>query len=147
MELPTDILKINRQRVVAAFPGYLQQDAEEVADFLLDWNFELHPSLNQEVLLLGQKLTIPGRVYSELPTEEAITTLSSSQQVILNCLFLRHHDGFVRQKCLEQLVDIDEYFIAPFVVHLLGEYVIEILFVVNRPNSEKVAKLIREEQP
>ncbi|MBD2716243.1 hypothetical protein KBK19_14480 [Microvirga sp. STR05] len=141
--MSAEISKINRQRIVAAFPDYLQQDAEVVADFLLNRNLDLHPSLHQEVSLLGQKLTIPGRIYSELPLEEATSMLSAVQQAILNCLFLRHHNGFVRQKCLERLVDINEYFITPFVVSLLGEYVIEILFVADKViNSNTVDNYI-----
>jgi len=40
-------------------------------------------------------------------------------------IYSRHHDGHVRQRALRAL-DCNEPWTAPFVVHLLGEYVIEI---------------------
>jgi hypothetical protein len=50
---------------------------------------------------------------------------------------LRHHNGFVRQKSLERLVDNTDYYVVPFIFKLLGEYVVEILFVVVRCINEK----------
>ena len=132
MELPAYLFGINKQRIVVAFPRQLQHDAEVVADFLLNRSFDLHLSLDHEAILLGQKLIIPNRVYSGYPNELMTGALSPVQLAILNCLFLRHHDGFVRQRSLEQLMDVDYYFVAPFVALLLSEYVIEILFVVDR---------------
>lgn len=38
----------------------------------------------------------------------------------------RHHDGYVRQRHLEPLVAEPGEWVVPFVVQLLGEYVVEI---------------------
>jgi hypothetical protein len=43
-----------------------------------------------------------------------------------NAAYSRHHDGHVRQRALRALLDCDEPWTAPFVVQLLGEYVIQI---------------------
>lgn len=137
MKLSTNILKTNRQRLLNAFPTDLQQDVGIVADFLLDKNFDIHPTVEQEIILDGQKLTIPGRVYFDNPPETTGKTLSDNQQTILNCIYLRHHNGFVRQKRLEKLVEnTNDYFVIPYIFQLLGEYVIEILEVVDKHINE-----------
>jgi hypothetical protein len=43
----------------------------------------------------------------------------------------RYHDGFVRQKHLERIIGSENIWIPPFVIQLVGEYVIEILQVVD----------------
>jgi hypothetical protein len=44
----------------------------------------------------------------------------------------RHHDGFGRQRQLKTLLDADEPWTAPFIVQLLGEYVIQICRDIER---------------
>jgi len=51
---------------------------------------------------------------------------------MLDCLYTRHHDGYVRERRLERVVGLAEPWVAPFVVQLVGEYVDEILLVVRR---------------
>lgn len=131
MKLSSDILQVNRQKILNAFPTGIKQDVEIVVDFLLDKNFDIHPAVEQEIILDGQKLIIPGRVYFDEPLDTTGNTLTVMQQTILNCIYLRHHNGFVRQKRLEKLIDKADYFVTPFVFQLLGEYVIEILFLVD----------------
>lgn len=48
------------------------------------------------------------------------------------CLYTRHHDGFVRQRALQRVLASDETWTIPFVVQLLGEYVIEICEDIRR---------------
>jgi hypothetical protein len=138
MRIPADILKLNRQKLLNAFPTDLKQDVEIVADFLLDKNLDIHPTVEQEIILNGQKLTIPGRVYFDNPNETTGSNLTSNQQTILNCIYLRHHNGFVRQQRLEKLIDnIDDYFVIPYIFQLLGEYVMEILEVADKHINDK----------
>ncbi|HEV8507499.1 MAG TPA: hypothetical protein VGQ53_18935 [Chitinophagaceae bacterium] len=91
----------------------------------------IHPT-KHSVILDGEQLTIPYRNYFNEPTLEKEKLLTPLQRTILNCIYLRHHNGFVRQKRLEQLVDSDDYFIVPYTFQLLGEYVREILEVLDR---------------
>ena len=53
--------------------------------------------------------------------------LSPVQRLQLACLYTRHHDGYVRQRHLRQIIRCTEPWAVPFVVQLLGEYVLEIL--------------------
>ena len=138
MRISTDILKVNRQKLLNAFPTDLKQDVEIVADFLLDKNFDIHPTVEQEIILNGQKLIIPGRVYFDNPNETTGNNLTVTQQIILNCIYLRHHNGFIRQQRLEKLIDnIDDYFVIPYIFQLLGEYVMEILEVADKHINDK----------
>jgi hypothetical protein len=51
----------------------------------------------------------------------------SAQETILRCLYTRHHDGFVRQRAVEGLLQAKQPWVVPFVVRLVGEYVLEIV--------------------
>ncbi len=83
------------------------------------------------VLIEYGRLSAPYRVYY-LPSElRAVVARSSGEtQALALCLGTRHWDGFVRQECLRQLVDAERPWAAPFIVQLLGEYVVEIAQVV-----------------
>jgi hypothetical protein len=50
--------------------------------------------------------------------------------MILHCIYTRHHDGFVRQHHVESLMASRESWVVPFVIRLLGEYVVEIVNVI-----------------
>jgi hypothetical protein len=47
-------------------------------------------------------------------------------------IYSRNHDGYVRQRQLAALLGSDEPWAAPFIVALLGEYVIEICLEIER---------------
>jgi hypothetical protein len=75
------------------------------------------------------QLAIPCRVYFQEPAVAVEQQLTSQQRQLLGCLYLRHHDGFVRQRRLAQLLtaSVQEPFTTPFTFSLLGDYVQEIL--------------------
>jgi|GEM_PF-425415 len=133
-----------REILLNAFPRTLKKDVESVLDIL---PFEMnniklsdghthkvenliHPD-NLIVNLNGEFLTIPYRVYFNEPEIEKEQTLTDLQKSILNCIFLRHHNGYIRQKRLEK-IENNEYWITPFTFQLLGEYVFEILEVLDK---------------
>lgn len=80
----------------------------------------------------GARLALPYRVYFQEPVPSAEQRLTSRQRQLLGCLYLRHHDGFVRQRRLEQLFREGawEAFTIPFTFSLLADYVQEILEVL-----------------
>lgn len=119
-----------------AFPSSLKNEVGYVIHFLMDKNFHIHSQVGQEVILNGEKLIIPVRAYFHEPHDTFYQDLSDTQTTILNCIYLRHHNGFVRQRSLECLIGMNEYFITPFVFQLLGEYVVEIIKVINEQMSE-----------
>ncbi len=150
MRIPDSIKEISKTKMLNAFPSFLRNDVEVVIDFLSDKNFGIHPTVGQEIILSDERLIIPGRVYFDEPKEGLGNNLTDIQQTIMNCMYLRHRNGFVRQKRLEKLKNNNEYFVTPFVFQLLGEYVVEIVQVINEQTKElKLSKFAQfvEENP
>ncbi|MEU6432250.1 GNAT family N-acetyltransferase [Microbispora sp. NPDC046973] len=73
------------------------------------------------------RVTVPGRIYNPEVSPETLDGLTPLQQTILHCLYTRHHDGFVRQHHLAQIIGRLDPWVLPYVVHLVGEYVLEIV--------------------
>jgi hypothetical protein len=75
-------------------------------------------------------------------------TLTKIQKQLLHCLLSRHNDGHVRQEHLERIVALNQEWVPPFVVQLLGEYVVEIVQTIegNLGNLDKrvYADFLRE---
>ena len=134
-----------KNRLLAAFPGTLRSNVEAVIAILpfetntiklVDGKMHqldnlIHPS-NYTVSLEEEQLVIPYRLYFNEPSPEHENNLTDIQKTILNCIYLRHHDGYLRQVRLEKLVDKTEPWIIPFTLQLLGEYVLEILHVLDK---------------
>lgn len=76
----------------------------------------------------GERLLLPYRIYC---THEAIRIAVQAshgeQHALALCLASRHWDGQLREEYLHQLMAVDRPWVIPFVVQLLGEYVIEIV--------------------
>jgi hypothetical protein len=83
------------------------------------------------VSVQGEQLSAPCRIYCT-PSGLRYVIAHSSGEVLLLALSLgtRHSDGRIREQCLRQIVAVDRPWVAPFVVQLLGEYVIEIVEVI-----------------
>lgn len=140
-----NIHKDYKDKLKKAFPKHLEQDLEIVLKVIPFSNNnvkhtngyiskvdDLIFSECQSINFENEELVIPYRVYFNEPTEKEEKILTTKQQTILNCIYLRHHDGFVRQKRLENLKDVSDLWTTPFVFQLLGEYVIEILEVAEK---------------
>jgi hypothetical protein len=132
-------------RILAAFPEKLRTDVEAVISILpfeidaiklVDGKMHqldnlIHPS-TYRIELDNEQLIIPYRLYFNEPDIAKENTLTDIQKTILNCIYLRHHDGYLRQRRLEELIDKTEPWIIPFTLQLLGEYVLEILQVLDK---------------
>jgi hypothetical protein len=70
--------------------------------------------------------------------------LSETQQLLVSCLYTRHCDGFVRERHLRTLLSSTHTWVAPFVFALIGEYVVEIIQVIEQqatmPMKEHLAQ-------
>lgn len=132
------------------FPFKLASDVKVVYEKLsLKTSFRYSDDF-QSVKVDDQLLNIPARIYCEEPASGIEDNLSETQKTILNCLLLRHYNGYVRQKRLKMLLNANDYFIIPFKFQLLGEYVIEILDDLNDHITESTisdyARLICQNQ-
>ncbi len=109
--------------LISAFPAVLGPEVALVADLI-------HPSTashqGSQVLVQGELINIPYRVHHEhgdamdLRFDGALATINA-------CIMTRHHDGYLRQRYVRHLVASPEPWVIPFVFHLCGEYVAEIL--------------------
>jgi hypothetical protein len=72
-----------------------------------------------------EPVIIPHRIYNAEPPHPP-AGLSRTGELVMAAWYSRHHDGRVRHRQLGTLLAADEPWAAPFVIALLGEYVIEI---------------------
>lgn len=84
-----------------------------------------------EVVVEDEVVRIPYRIYNPPLTGRALHELTAEERSILHCLYTRHHDGHVRQTNAQELLGHDHPWVAPFVVKLIGEYVVEIVDVIR----------------
>jgi hypothetical protein len=113
-----------------AFPAQLVAQAQAVA-WHLGPDGARRPLSCFAVRLDGESLFIPERVYYAVPALMAATQAGGNVGLIALCLGTRHHDGFVRERCLRQLLDAREAWTVPFVVRLAGEYVAQIVALIE----------------
>ena len=73
-----------------------------------------------------ESVSIPYRVYHN-PSSVRSEKLNNAQREFVDCILTRHNDGFVRQTHLARILNSKNTWVPPFVVQLLGEYVIEII--------------------
>jgi hypothetical protein len=109
--------------IPAAFPGRLRSDAVALVEALPAATFQL--ARTYTVTTAAESVTIPERIYN--PEPKSLRTLNDMQHLMLHCLYSRHHDGFVRQRHLRGILGSREDWVAPFVVRLIGEYVLPIV--------------------
>ncbi|MEV1331661.1 hypothetical protein AB0J20_19050 [Micromonospora costi] len=114
----------------AAFPQHLRAEVQSALGVLPPAKYQ--PARAFHVLVAGELVAIPYRIYLDEPSPNAQAALPPTQRAIVDCLYTRHQDGRVRQNHLERVVGLTEPWVAPFVVQLVGEYVNEILPVIQR---------------
>jgi hypothetical protein len=118
-----------RDAVAEAFPSKLGPEVDQVVQLLVPSRSA--PVGYFEVSVREQRLRIPYRIYEDPPPPGKLDDLGELARAALHCLFTRHHDGHVRQQHAEKIISVDADWVTPFVVALLGEYVIEIVDAVR----------------
>ncbi len=83
------------------------------------------------ITVRGEPVEIPARIYNPYPPTD-LAPKGSLPALAVDCLYTRHHDGFVRQKAVQRILAFEEPWTVPFVIQLLGEYVIEICEDIRR---------------
>jgi hypothetical protein len=116
-----------REELANAFPLAIQQDALIAISALSENRFS-SPWQTFSLRLGHEVLALLQRIYYVPPVLQ--TLRAPLQMEILDCLFTRHHDGFVRQNHLGRIIRSRNAWIPYFVVPLAGEYVVEILQVI-----------------
>ncbi|AOS99313.1 MULTISPECIES: hypothetical protein [Exiguobacterium] len=115
-------------RWLAAFPKRYEQDVRIVKACLpFGWT-RLSPGAI-EVNVEQEQIQIPMRVYMPEVASERIEQLTPTQQTMLYCLYTRHHDGYVREHYLQQLLKNRprDGWVLAYIIELASEYVREIV--------------------
>jgi hypothetical protein len=145
------------RRLKNYFPTFLAKDVEKVLSImpLTDEIFvesfgkqykidnAIH-SENREIKLKSETIILTGRICFAEPNPELENNLTDTQKQILNCIYTRHFDGYIRERLLKNLLDIDHVWILPFKLELLGEFVIEILFELDKHITDDNIKLYKQ---
>jgi hypothetical protein len=119
--------------LVKAFPAALRHDALVSLSTLPE---APPPSHTFCVNIGSETVEVPYRIYHD-PALIHSEHLTRTQDELLSCLLTRHHSGFVRQENLKRILDSNHEWVPPFIVHLVGEYVIEIVCSI-RDNFDRL---------
>ena len=115
----------------SAFPKRYEQDVRVVKACLpFGWR-RLSPG-TIKVKLEQEWIQMPMRGYVPEVASERIEQLTPTQQMMLYCLYTRHHDGHIREHYLRQLLKThsqDEWILA-YIIELASEYVREIVEII-----------------
>ena len=125
--------------ITAAFPAHLRADAAAVAAAMPVASIDARHFFS--VHINAEPLAIPERIYNAEPA--AIQSFSDPQRVIFDCVYTRHHDGFVRHRHLRELLGTHEIWVASFVMRLIGEYVLPMCRTYTRHSSPTPASARR----
>lgn len=128
----------NNLELAKAFPFFLRSEVDTVLNNI-DLDSELSPLGSYSVLVLNELLEIPYRIYTNDKNISPDIELTVIQRGILDCIYSRHHNGFVRARCLSNIMKLEHAWVVPYVISLVGEYVVEILDIIHQ-NMEDLDK-------
>lgn len=131
------------------FPSKFQEDVMYVVNFI---NMEVGGlstlNMNQFVKysMDGDVYIFPYRVYNEEIQNSSIKQWDANKQAIFHCIFSRNSNGFVRQKHIQGLLEMDIPDLSiPYILKICDEYIIEILKIVydylELHNNQKIKKI------
>jgi hypothetical protein len=119
--------------LVKAFPRSVKNDALSLATRLSKPQFSSHTF---SVLVSGEAIEIPYRTFYD-PAAFPKGILTVVQTGLFGCLLTRHHNGFIREEHLKNILRSDEDWIPAYVIQLVGEYIVEIVQLI-RDNLEQL---------
>jgi len=131
------------------FPLGMEQTVNELIEYLPNltkydvWNAE--NSKRNTYLLGGQIISFPDRIYFDEIEEDVFSNMSDIEKMIINCIYSRSCNGFVREKHIRNLLLIEypEWSI-PYIVKICDEYIIDILQLVYENLKDKNTNAIKE---
>lgn len=152
----SELLKEYSLRIKNYFPAFLSMDVEMVLSIMpltqeiyvesFGNQYKIENAIhseNIEIKLQNESIVLTGRIYFAEPSIELESGLTETQRQILNCIYTRHYDGYIRERRLKNLLNIDNEWVLPFKLQLLGEFVIEILFELDKHISNNNARLYK----
>lgn len=141
-------LPLRHDQVQAGFPQAMRRLADQVADVIPPDG--LRPSLWVPLRLDDQAIAVPGRIYNAPIPADAFEALSEDAQAMALTLYTSHHDGYVRQDAVTQLVERAERWMAPHLLLRIGDMVQEVVAPIadalmsGGANGAKLLELLAE---
>ncbi len=146
--------------LLSAVPSSIRTDADSALLSLRSPELQTTPHLIQDthsgvpqrpgILIEGQLVQIPYRVYYAWPESRRTRHLNQTQLLVLCAWMTRSADGRIRQKALRKLLQEDAPWTIPYVIQLCGEYVVEIaadvlqFLTTDLPKSPKLLQSYRQ---
>lgn len=128
------------------FPAYLHDDAIAVSKVITPSQhaptFDAdHDQAIRTVRVGSDTVNLVRRVYNpEVDPEIFWKNLTATQRNMLSCFYSRSHNGYLRERYLNELMKLEDDWVAPFVMQLIGEYVIETAIIINNASAQLLAK-------
>lgn len=131
--------------MLGAFPRELEQEINSIFE-KITLKTESYNGGKFDIQINKEIVRIPERIYSEDVGEVEEAALSQIQKQILNCYFTRHHNGYIRQKRVNNIFKsgMIHYWCIPYIIRLAGEYVVEIIDDINRNINLVDEKALRD---
>lgn len=117
-------------RLRAAFPAALREDVDVVLKRLPAPFYGVSADDVGAVTLSGERISIPSRIYLPASALPQAVEFDARQRRVLACICTREHDGYLREAAVRGLLPPRHAFEAPFIVQLVGEYVVEIVQII-----------------
>ncbi|MBN8421554.1 MAG: hypothetical protein J0L73_21745 [Verrucomicrobia bacterium] len=130
--------------IQAAFPHSLADDVLEVMKVIPATDSEPHGDAAFKVYIDSGELKIPYRVYFPEVYSWQHKDLTNTQKAILAAIFTRHHSGYQREIWADKLTLHPSEWSTPFIAALFGDYVEEILAVLESKLGDNWGSLIQE---
>lgn len=128
----------------AAFPVSLADDVSKVMEVVQAADIEPHTGSECRCKVCNEEITIPYRVYFPEMSADGLDGLTKDQKAILAAIMTRHHSGYQREIWAEQLAAVPSTWTTPFMALLLGDYVREVLAVIERNVNSEWGQLLQE---
>lgn len=125
-------------RVVRGFPEEIHHDVLVAADLVEPPAHAMTPRA-ERVSVQDEDVEIPYRIYNPVPPNRSLRRLPDRSRLVAGCIYSRHHDGYVRESACAQIVASAEPWVVPYVIRLLGEYVVEISALILQRLTEQSA--------
>lgn len=111
-----------------SFPKRFEKDIEAIAVNFKYERFGYH-NTTESIKLNDEVIILPSRIYYEELSNDELDQLTESQQRLVWCYYLRHNNGYIRQKYLIKILQSGTIFEheIPYIVSEIGSYVYEII--------------------
>ena len=135
------------EKIQKAFPVEIR---EEVNSLLTKFAVETKFSTNYcETVVIGEEeIKMPYRIHYNSPYSLAGSIFTQKEQEILNCIFSRHGNGYIRQKAIQNIIKSDNIWAIPYIVRIIGEYILEILDDIDNDfeliNKSNLTSFVRQ---